>query len=190
MSKKEKKKGTSVETKERIPNYVKDLLKPYFRDVDMDDPEKGILICTETDMNDKLEFTLGHLVLCRDRIFVLVSEAVPGEVHFFKGRETLASKAQTVKREWTVKEYSLTDMKEMKIERTVGGGFLMLVHKNPDDEEADGKAEVIASFSNHRIGQTTRVERLCEKIVENEKIEEDDDEKEEKAGLMTYWGII
>lgn len=189
MSKKDEKgKTPSEKPKERIPSYVRDLLKPYFKDIDMDDPEKGILLCTETDMNEKLEFTLGHLVLCKDRIFVLVSEPVPGEVHFFKGRETLASKAQTVRREWTVKEYSLADMKEMKIERTVGGGFLMLVHKNPDDEKADGKAEVIASFSNHRIGQTTRVERLCEKIVENEEIEEDEDEKEEEfcpiCGMM------
>ena len=185
VGKKKKAGEASVRPKEKIPASIRSVLEPYFPNGDMDEK---VLICTETDMNDKLEFTLGYLVLCKKRILVLVSEPVPGEVHFFKGRETLASKAQTVRREWTVKEYSLTDMKEMKIERTVGGGFLMLVHKNPDDEEADGKAEVIASFSNHRIGQTTRVERLCEKIVENEEIEEDEDEKEEEfcpiCGMM------
>ena len=185
VGKKKKAGEASVRPKEKIPASIRSVLEPYFPDGDMDEK---VLICTETDMNDKLEFTLGYLVLCKERILVLVSEPVPGEVHFFKGRETLASKAQTVRREWTVKEYSLTDMKEMKIERTVGGGFLMLVHKNPDDEEADGKAEVIASFSNHRIGQTTRVERICEKIVDNEEIEEDEDEKEEEfcpiCGMM------
>ncbi|MBO4324901.1 MAG: ABC transporter ATP-binding protein [Lachnospiraceae bacterium] len=190
MSKKNKKKdAVSVKPKERVPSYVRDLLKPYFQGIDMDDPERGILICTETDMNGSMEFSKGHIVLCKDRLFVLESEPVPGEVHFFKGRETLASKAQTVKREWTVKEYSLADMKEVKIERTVGGGFLVLVHKNPDDGEADGAAETIASFSNHRMGQTTKVERLCEKISKGEEIKDDeDDEKEEEycpiCGMM------
>ena len=185
VGKKKKAGGVSAGPKEKIPASIRSVLEPYFPDGDMDEK---VLICTETDMNDKLEFTLGYLVLCKERILVLVSEPVPGEVHFFKGRETLASKTQTVRREWTVKEYSLADMKEMKIERTVGGGFLMLVHKNPDDEEADGAAEVIASFSNHRIGQTTRVERLCEKIAGDEEIKEDEDEKEEEfcpiCGMM------
>ena len=177
LSKKGKTGTVSAKPKEKIPVQVRTVLEPYFPAKDMDE---RVLICTETDMNEKLEFTLGYLVLCKDRIFVLVSEPVPGEVHFFKGRETRASKSQTVAREWTVKEYSLADMKEMKIERTVGGGFLTLVHKNPDDEEADGPAEVIASFSNHRIGQTTKVERLCEKLAANEEIKEDESEEKEE----------
>ena len=177
VGKKKKAGFASGGPKEKIPASIRNIIEPYFPDGDMDEK---VLICTETDMNEKLEFTLGYLVLTKERILVLVSEPVPGEVHFFKGRETLASKAQTVTREWTVKEYSLTDMKEMKIERTVGGGFLMLVHKNPDDAEADGPAEVIASFSNHRIGQTTKVERLCEKIAEGEDLKEDEDEEKEQ----------
>lgn len=191
LSKKNKKgDNLSKHTKERIPSYVRELLKPYFQGIDMDDKEKGILICTETDMNGSMEFSKGHIALCKDRLFVLESEPVPGEVHFFKGRETLSSKVQTVKREWTVKEYSLADMKEVKIERTVGGGFLVLVHKNPDDEKADGAAEVIASFSNHCIGQTTRVERLCEKIAEGDEIKEDELEDKDKEEFCPTCGMM
>lgn len=169
MNKKNKNGSAPEQTAEKLPTYVRKLIKPYFPGGDKEIDEK-VLICTEIDMNQNLEFTLGHLVLCRERILVLISEPVPGEVHFFKGRETAASRAQSVEREWTVREYSLADMKEMKIQRTVGGGFLTLVHKNPEEEDKAGEAECIASFSNHRMGQTTRVERICEAISNNEEI--------------------
>lgn len=175
---------------EKLPAHISNLLKPYGLKGELV-PEGGeLLIWTDIDMNDRLEFTRGYLVLCKERLFVLVSEPVPGEVHFFKGRETLATKTQTVNREWTVKEHSLSDMKSMKIERTVGGGCLVLTHKNPEDEKADGEAETIAFFSNHHMGSTTRVERICEKLAKNEEIKPDMLEKKDKEEFCPKCGMM
>lgn len=203
---KKNKKTAGLLKKERIPAYVLKLVEPYLSNPNASQelPAKGeegvreddkvelpeILLCTNIDMNGSLDFTLGHIVLTKEKILVLESEPVPGEVHFFKGRETLAEKNQTVNREWTVTEHSLADAMKVYIERTVGGGFLILVHKNKDNEEAEGEAETIASFSNRCMGETTRVERLCEKIFDNEEIKLHNLEPKDKEEYCPTCGMM
>lgn len=191
-----KKKTVNQNVKEKVPAYVKKLMAPYLSEenaiieqADGENPD-GILLCANTDMDASLNFTLGHIVLTRKQIFVLVSEPVPGEVHFFKGRETLSENNRAVDREWSVRAYALEDVKRIYIERTVGGGCLILVHKNREDEQEDGDAEIIASFSNRSMGDTTRVERICEKILKNEELKPDMLEKKDREEYCPICGMM
>ncbi len=164
-----KKKGASVQTAQlaKLPVELEQLLEG--QGVNISD----ILLISKTDMNANCEFTQGYVLLTKEHLYSAVSEAVPGEVHFFKGVESLHRMAGGTKREWTVETYSITDMKKLQVERTVAGGFLVLIHKDPEDEKADGLAETVAAFSNKCMGNMTRAEKVARAISEGNEIDEE-----------------
>lgn len=132
-----------------------------------------ILLAVTTDMNMECAFTKGYVLMTKETLYSAVSEAVPGEVHFFKGVESLHRMAAGTAREWSIEAFSLKDMKKLQIERTVGGGFLVLIHKDPEDEAAEGRVENVAAFSNKCMGNMTRVEKVADAIREDREIDED-----------------
>ena len=144
--------------------------------------EADVYVCVRTDMDLTCAFTPGYIVMTKDRLITATADPLSGEVHYFKGMETRKTRKIAADREWRFAEFDISDVKKTYIERTVSGGFLILVHKDKDDPEADGAAETVAAVSNHCMSSATKIERLCEKIAEGKEIDEEalaDDEEEE-----------
>ena len=144
--------------------------------------EADVYVCVRTDMDLTCAFTPGYIVMTKDRLITATADPLSGEVHYFKGMETRKTRKIAADREWRFAEFDISDVKKTYIERTVSGGFLILVHKDKDDPEADGAAETVAAVSNHCMSSATKIERLCEKIADGKEIDEEtleDDEEEE-----------
>ena len=144
--------------------------------------EADVYVCVRTDMDLTCAFTPGYIVMTKDRLITATADPLSGEVHYFKGMETRKTRKIASDREWRFAEFDISDVKKTYIERTVSGGFLILVHKDKDDPEADGAAETVAAVSNHCMSSATKIERLCEKIADGKEIDEEaleDDEEEE-----------
>lgn len=145
--------------------------------------EQDMWVCVRTDMDLNCDFTPGWLILLKNkRLLAATADPLSGEIHFFKGMETRTTRTVSKDRKWNFTEFDLSDLKNAYVERSVSGGFLILVHKDKEDPEAEGLAETAAAVSNHCMSSATKIERLCEKIAEDKEIDEEaleDDEEEE-----------
>ncbi|MBO4484171.1 MAG: ABC transporter ATP-binding protein [Lachnospiraceae bacterium] len=145
--------------------------------------EADIYVCVRTDMDLNCDFTPGWLILLKNkRLISATADPLSGEIHFFKGMETRATRTVSKGRKWNFTEFDVSDLKNAYVERSVSGGFLILVHKDKEDPEAEGLAETAAAVSNHCMSSATKIESLCEKFAEDKEIDEEsleDDEEEE-----------
>ena len=145
--------------------------------------EADIYVCVRTDMDLNCDFTPGWLILLKNKHLIsATADPLSGEIHFFKGMETRATRTVSKDRKWNFTEFDVSDLKNAYVERSVSGGFLILVHKDKEDPEAEGLAETAAAVSNHCMSSATKIERLCEKLAEDKEIDEEsleDDEEEE-----------
>ena len=145
--------------------------------------EADIYVSVRTDMDLNCDFTPGWLILTKGKKLIsATADPLSGEIHFFKGMETRKSRTVARDRKWNFAEFDVSDLKNAYVERSVSGGFLILVHKDVNDPEAEGLAETAAAVSNHCMSAATKIERLCEKIIDDKEIDEEalkDDEEEE-----------
>ena len=145
--------------------------------------EADIYVSVRTDMDLNCDFTPGWLILTKGKKLIsATADPLSGEIHFFKGMETRKSRTVARDRKWNFTEFDVSDLKNAYVERSVSGGFLILVHKDVNDPEAEGLAETAAAVSNHCMSGATKIERLCEKIIDGKEIDEEalkDDEEEE-----------
>ena len=152
--------------------------------------ESDVLVCVRTDMDLTCAFTPGWIIMTKDRLITATADPLSGEVHYFKGMETRHTRKISADREWTFAEFDISDVKNAYVERTVSGGFLILVHKDKDDPEAEGAAETVAAVSNHCMSSATKIERLCEKIAEDKEIKDEDLEDDEEEEYCPICGTM
>ena len=152
--------------------------------------ESDVLVCVRTDMDLTCAFTPGWIIMTKDRLITATADPLSGEVHYFKGMETRNTRKIASDREWTFAEFDISDVKNAYVERTVSGGFLILVHKDKDDPEAEGAAETVAAVSNHCMGSATKIERLCEKLAEDKEIKDEDLEDDEEEEYCPICGTM
>ncbi len=162
-----KKKGSGLQLLSQLPKELEQILRK--RECSADKR----LLTVSTDRDQSCSFAKGYVIVTRNRLFSACSECFPGEVQYFKGVENLHKMTVSAVREWKVFEYDLSDMKKLQIERTVGGGFLVLIHKDPRDDKAEGHVETVAAFSNKCMGDMTRVEKLGDALRDGTEIDED-----------------
>lgn len=140
--------------------------------------EEDILFTAKLDMNRKAEFCPGYLIFTKERFLVCESEAVPGEVIFFKGTENILAPEPSVVREWSLTEYEFKKLAFVRVERNVMGGTLVVSEKVPGfDYEAarkeegkppklpEGEAETAAAFSGKCMGKAVKAERLGNDLI-------------------------
>lgn len=160
-----------VKQKQRLKTEIKKIprqLRPLLAEHGVSEEE--ILLSAKVDMNLECHFTKGCLLLTKELLISAVSEAVPGELHYFKGAENVSRLQMETEREWTMNVYPVAQIRRLQIERTVAGGFLLLIAPNPEDDEADGEAQTIAAFSNKCMGETTRVEKVFDALKKGDEI--------------------
>ena len=176
MGKKDRKISAETKAAGKLPKEI---------EIDLRDrgiAESDVLVSVRTDMNLACEFTPGWIVATKNKLISATADPLAGEVHYFKGMETRKTRAADRDRVWSFAEFDISDIKNAYIERSVSGGFLIIVHKDPSDEEAEGAAETVAAVSNHCMGSATKIERICEKLADGKEIDEDllkDDEEED-----------
>lgn len=179
-------------SRNKIPNEIKqDILK---RNIG----EEDVLVCVRTDMNLACDFTPGYLLLTKTELISATAVPLSGEIHYFKGMETKKTRTIETNREWTITSFDISDMKKTYIDRTVCGGFLVLVHKAAeadgttvmDDEAADGLAETAAACSNHCMSSLTRIERICEKLADGKEPDGEETEEDEKEDYCPICGTM
>ncbi len=132
--------------------------------------QEDILLTAKVDMNLECHFTEGYLLLTKEALLVADSEAIPGELHYFKGAQNLSRMQIETEREWKLSIYPLKQIRRLQVERTVAGGFLLLVAPDATDTEADGQTRAIAAFSNKCMGEATRVEKAFSASKEGKEI--------------------
>lgn len=146
-------------------------------------PEDFIYIIP-VDLNEECEFTTGFVALSNEKIVTAVAATTPSEIRYFKGSANLNQKMMEITREWDTAEYNVTNIKELKIERTVGGGIISGI------TEGNDKDAIVAVFSNRRMGAAIKLERIYKELKEKGEIskdqlkEEKNDEYCPKCGTM------
>jgi len=151
---------------------------------------EDVLVSVRTDMDLTCAFTPGWIVLAKGRLITATADPLSGEVHYFKGMETRTTRAVPKDREWTFAEYDISDLKKTYVERSVSGGFLVLVHRDPDDPEAEGLAETVAAVSNRCMSSATKIERLCGKLAEGKEIDEESLQEDEEEEYCPVCGMM
>ncbi len=159
-----KKKKQGLPQINKIPKQLRPLL------AERGISEEEIILTSKIDMDLSCHFTRGCLLITKEKLLVAVSEAVPGELHYFKGTENISRFRIEAEREWELDVYEIKDIQKLLIERTVGGGFLIMIAPDPVDEKAEGEATSIAAFSNKCMGDVNRLEKIFKNLQEEKEI--------------------
>lgn len=126
------------------------------------------------DLNEACEFTTGFVCLGKEKIVSCVAAVMPNEIRYFKGSANVNNLMADVVREWKTSEFYTSDIKEIKVERTVGGGVLSGL------TEGGERDVTIGVFSNRKMGAAIKLEKLYKELKENGDVSEEQ-LKEEKS---------
>lgn len=136
------------------------------------------------DLNEECEFTTGFVCLGSEKIVSCVAADSPREIRYFKGSANRNQKTADIIRDWKTAEYSVNDIKEIKIERTVGGGVLSGI------TEGGEKDVMLGVFSNRKMGAAVKLEKIYKELKEKGSVSEEllsEDKSDEycpKCGTM------
>ncbi|MBQ8281519.1 MAG: ATP-binding cassette domain-containing protein [Lachnospiraceae bacterium] len=129
-------------------------------------PEDFIYIIP-VDLNEECEFTTGFVCLGKEKIVTAVAATTPNEIRYFKGSANMKLKMADIIRDWDTAEFDVSDIKEIKIERTVGGGIISGI------TEGNEKDVTIGVFSNRKMGAAIKLEKLYKELKEKGSIDEE-----------------
>ena len=138
--------------------------------------KEDVICCTPFDLTNG-EFISGYIVLTADTIYISASKL--GSTKIFAGSDSL--KLNTENHNWTVKQISINDVKELNIQHNISGGSVSA-------ETESLSSRLICTYTGLYSGEIRRFVNIFNKIKKKEKPDPQDFIDENERGYCPKCG--